>query len=130
MILILGMSLVKRTRRAVCDLKHHIVCVPKYRTIILQVSVAEKLKEIFRGIAERYEFEIDTMEAMDDHVHLFLSGPPRYTSAEIVQILKSISAKMVFQECPEIHLVISTFRYFFMGNFNIINGIYCVLDFN
>jgi len=98
----LGMSLVKRTRHAVYDLKYHIVWVPKYRKIVLQGSVAKRLKEVFQGIAERYEFEIDTMEVMEDHVHLFLSAPPRYAPAGIVQIMKSISAKMVFREFPEI----------------------------
>jgi len=98
----LGMSPVKRTRHAVYDLKYHIVWVPKYRKIVLQGSVAKRLKEVFQGIAERYEFEIDTMEVMEDHVHLFLSAPPRYAPAGIVQIMKSISAKMVFREFPEI----------------------------
>ena len=61
-----------------------------------------RLKEIFREIAERYEFEIDTMEAMEDHVHLFLVVPPKYAPSRVVQIIKSISAKMMFREFPEI----------------------------
>ena len=61
-----------------------------------------RLKEIFREIAERYEFEIDTMEAMDDHVHLFLVVPPKYAPGRVVQIIKSVSAKMMFREFPEI----------------------------
>ena len=64
--------------------------------------MATRLKEIFREIAERYEFEIDTMEAMDDHVNLFLVVPPKYAPARVVQIIKSISAKMMFREFPEI----------------------------
>ena len=94
------MSPAKRTRHAVYDLKYHIVWIPKYRKIVLREEIAKRLKEIFRGIAERYEFEIDTMEVMEDHVHLFLSAPPRYAPSEIVQIMKSVSAKKVFQEFP------------------------------
>ena len=60
------------------------------------------MKEIFQGIAERYEFEIDEQEVMEDHVHIFLSVPPRYSPSQVVQILKSISARMVFQEFPEV----------------------------
>lgn len=96
------MSPVKRTRHAVYDLKYHMVWVPKYRKIVLKGRVARRVKEIFQGIADRYEFEIDTMEIMEDHVHLFLSAPPRYAPSEIVQIMKSVSAKMVFQEFPEV----------------------------
>lgn len=64
--------------------------------------MTKRLKEIFREIAERFEFEIDTMEEMDDHVHLFLVVSPKYAPAKIVQIIKSISAKMMFRELPKI----------------------------
>ena len=78
------------------------VWVPKYRKVILKGELAKRVKEVFAEIAERYEFEIDTMEVKDDHVHLFLSAPPRYSPARIVQIIKSISAKTVFREFPEV----------------------------
>ena len=52
---------------------------------------------MFQEIAEEFEFEIDTMEVMKDHVHVFLSASSRYSPARIVQIIKSISAKQVFR---------------------------------
>jgi putative transposase len=96
------MSPIKRTSHAVYDLKYHMVWVPKYRKMILKGDLAKMIKEVFAEIAERYEFEIDTMEVKDDHVHLFLSAPPRYSPAGIVQIIKSISAKRVFKQFPEV----------------------------
>ena len=96
------MSPVQRTRHTVYDLKYHIVWVPKYRKLVLRGNIAKRLKEIFQGIAERYGFAIDTMEVIEDHVYLFLIAPPRYAPAGIVQIMKSISAKKVFEEFPEI----------------------------
>jgi len=70
--------------------------------MILGGELAKRLKMSFEEISERYEFEIDTMELKDDHVHLFLSTPPRYSPAKILQIIKSISAKMVFKQFPEV----------------------------
>ena len=96
------MSPAKRTRHAVYDLKYHIVWIPQYLKITLAGKIATRLKEIFQEIAERYEFEIDTMKVMEDHVYLFLSVPPRYVPARVVQIMKSISAKIVFYYFPEI----------------------------
>ena len=87
------MSFVKRAKHAVYDLKYHIVWIPKYRKMILKDSVAESLKTIFYGIAERYEMEIDTLEVMPDHVHVFLIAPPKYSPSHVVQILKSVSAR-------------------------------------
>jgi putative transposase len=96
------MSAIKRTSHAVYDLKYHVVWVPKYRKMILKENLANGIREVFAEIAERYEFEIDTTEVKDDHVHLFLSAPPRYSPAEIVQIIKSISAERVFNQFPEV----------------------------
>ena len=92
-----------RKKNKTCyDIKYHIVWIPKYRKIVLEGRIAERLKEILQEISERYDFEIDTMEVMEDHVHLFLSAPPRYAPARVVQIMRSISAKLVFEEFPEI----------------------------
>ena len=96
------MSPIKRTSHAVYDLKYHMVWVPKYRKMILRGDLAKRIREAFGEIAERYEFDIDTMEVKDDHVHLFLSAPPRYSPARVVQIIKSISAKMVFKQFREV----------------------------
>ena len=93
---------IKRTKHAIYDLKYHFVWVPKYRKLILTGPIAESLKEIFRGIAERYEMEIDTMEVMPDHVHLFLVVPPKYSPGKVVQIMKSVSARELFRRYPRL----------------------------
>ncbi|HEX3036917.1 MAG TPA: IS200/IS605 family transposase [Thermodesulfobacteriota bacterium] len=96
------MSPVKRTSHAVYDLKYHFVWIPKYRKRILNENIAKRVEEIFREIAEIYEFEIETMAVVEDHVHVFLSAPPKYAPGEVVRILKSRSAKMVFKEFPQV----------------------------
>ena len=42
------------------------------------------------------------MEIAEDHVHLFLSFLPRYSIAEVVGKLKSISASVIFKRHPEV----------------------------
>jgi len=100
------MSSVKRTKHAVYDTKYHLVWIPKYRKNIFDRKIKEYTKEVFQEIAEQFEFEIDTMEVMKDHVHLFLSAPPRYSPARIVQIMKSISAKQIFRRFPHLTSVL------------------------
>ena len=92
---------IRRTKHAVYDLKYHLVWIPKYRKNILDKEVSEYLKVIFSKIAEEYEFKIDTMEVMEDHVHIFVEVPPRYSPARVVQIMKSISAREVFSQFPD-----------------------------
>jgi putative transposase len=90
----------KASAHAVYDLKYHFVWAPKYRKQILVGEVAQAAREILKQAADAYDMEIDTMEVMEDHVHLFLTAPPRYAPARVVQILKSISARELFARFP------------------------------
>ena len=96
------MSPVKRTHHAVYDLKYHFVWVPKYRKMILREDISKRVEEVFREIAKAYEFDIERMAVVEDHVHIFLGAPPKYSPGEIVRILKSKSAKVIFREFPEV----------------------------
>jgi putative transposase len=93
---------VRSTKSAVYDLKYHVVWVPKYRKHIFDNEIIGYVKEIFQRIAEEYEFSIDIMEVMEDHVHVFIEAPPRYSPSEIVQTMKSISAREVFKRYPKL----------------------------
>jgi putative transposase len=92
---------IRRTKHAVYDLKYHLVWIPKYRANILGGEVSRYLKEVFARIAEEYEFHIDTMEVMEDHVPIFIEAPPSYSPARLVQVLKSISAKELYKKFPD-----------------------------
>ena len=93
---------IRRTKHAVYDIKYHLVWIPKYRKHVLVEEVAGYTKEVLQRIAEEYEFTVDTMEVMEDHVHVFLEAPPRYSPAHVVQIMKSISGREVFKRFPEL----------------------------
>jgi len=78
------------------------VWIPKYRKHILDKEVSDYIKTIFNKVAKEYEFRIDTMEIMEDHIHIFVEVPPRYSLARVVQIIKSISAREVFSKFPDL----------------------------
>ena len=90
----------KASAHGVYDLKYHFVWTPKYRKDLLTGEVAEAVREIVQSVAEAYEMEIDTMEVMEDHVHVILSAPPRYSPARVMQIMKSISAREICARFP------------------------------
>ncbi len=93
---------VRRTKHAVYDLKYHLVWIPKYRKHIFGREISAYLKEVFNRIADEYGFRIDTMEVVEDHVHIFLEAPPRYSPDEVVQVMKSISGREVFKKFPKL----------------------------
>ena len=93
----------KRTSHAVYDTTYHLVWCPKYRKkLFAQNALRERAAELFREIAEAYGYEIQEMEVADDHVHIMLSFPPRYSIGTVVRTLKSISARELFRENPSI----------------------------
>ena len=92
----------KRTPHAVYDTKYHLVWIPKYRKKIFSEIYANRLKEVFHEISVQYEFETNTMEVMSDHIHFFLSAPPRYSPAKTVNILKGVSSQIMFNDSPEL----------------------------
>ena len=94
------MSPVRRGKHVVYDLKYHFVWVPKYRKNLFTKELEESVKEVFEKIAEEYDFKIDTMEVAVDHVHMFVEIPPKYSPSEVVQIMKSISARELFKKFP------------------------------
>ncbi len=91
---------IKRTSHAVYDTKYHLVWAPKYLKWILREEIRSRVGGIFEEIAENHDFEIDTLEISKDHVHIFLSFPPRYSISKVVGMLKSISASVIFSEYP------------------------------
>ena len=96
------MSPIKSTHHAVYDLKYHFVWIPKYRKKLLKGDVAKYVKQVFRQIAKEYGWEIEEMAVEVDHVHIFLYASPKYGPARIVQIMKSISAREVFEQFPQL----------------------------
>ena len=92
--------MLKSTSHAVYEAKYHLVWCPKYRKKILVEEIRERVKELFFEIAERYDFEIDRCEVAEDHIHILLSFPPRYSIAQVVGIIKGKSGGKIFEEYP------------------------------
>ncbi|UTY40191.1 IS200/IS605 family transposase [Allocoprobacillus halotolerans] len=87
----------------VSNLVYHIVCPAKYRRVVFDDSVEEHLKQICLGIELRYDY-IHFLEigADKDHVHFLVQSTPEYAPSKLVKIIKSITARQIFAECPQV----------------------------
>jgi len=83
-------------------LLYHIVCPAKYRKAVLTPMVDEKLKEICQEISLRYEIEFLEIGTDSDHVHFLVQSVPTYSPTKIVRTIKSITAKEIFRQLPEV----------------------------
>jgi len=91
-----------RSSHAVWDCRYHLVWSTKYRRRALKKPEQEACEKLLRRIAEKYGMNIVSMEVDLDHVHLYIEIPPQRSVGEAVRILKSISARLLFQRFPNI----------------------------
>ena len=76
--------------------KYHIVFTPKYRRQIIYKKISSDIGQIVRMLCARKGVEIIEAAAMPDHIHLYVSIPPKYSISEFVGYLKGKSSLMIF----------------------------------
>lgn len=76
----------------VWDCKYHIVWIPKRRRKVLYGGIRKDLVDVFRELARRKESEILEGSLRPDHVHVYLSIPPKYAVCNVVGYIKGKSA--------------------------------------
>ena len=71
----------------ICD--YHLVWCPKYRGRVLEDTyIKQELKREFKYLAKWKECHIHAWHIGDEHIHLYMSIPPKYSVAYIMQIFK------------------------------------------
>lgn len=92
----------KRTKHSVYNLNYHVVLVTKYRHKVLVGAIETFVKERLQIICNRYGWEIMAQEVMPEHIHIFVSAPPKFAPLTIAATLKSILAVDVFTTFPRL----------------------------
>ena len=81
---------------------YHFVCPAKYRKVIFNKEVDETVKDICLEISKRYEISFLEIGTDRDHVHFLIQSVPKYSVTEIIRMIKSITAKKIFEKHPEV----------------------------
>ena len=83
-------------------LLYHFVCPAKYRRVVFSEEVDKSLKEICLEISKRYEIAFIEIGTDKDHVHFLIQSVPLYSPTQIIQVVKSITAKEIYKLHPEV----------------------------
>lgn len=90
---------ITHTSHARYDLWYHVAFSTKYRKHVFTDSkTKEEVESLFREIALQYDMKIDKIQVMSDHVHMSVGAPPRIAPSRAVQILKSVSTRLLFKQ--------------------------------
>ena len=77
--------------------KYHIIFTPKYRRKIIYNKYRESIRDILKSLCSYKGIEILEVHLMQDHVHLLLSIPPKYSVSSVMGYLKGKSSLMIFE---------------------------------
>lgn len=83
-------------------MKVHLVWCTKYRHKALQQDVACRIRDLLRQICESNDIQIVKGHVSKDHIHLYVSYPPKLSVSEMIKRLKGRSSKMIQAEFPEL----------------------------
>ena len=83
-------------------LMYHIVCPAKYWKVVITKEVDETIKQVCVEIEERYEIHFLEIGTEKDHVHFLVQAIPMMSPKQVVQMIKSRTAREAFRRRPEV----------------------------
>nr|WP_319570075.1 IS200/IS605 family transposase [uncultured Draconibacterium sp.] len=83
-------------------LLYHFVCRAKYRRVVFSNEVDQSLKTICQEIEKRYLVYFLEIGTDNDHVHFLVQSVPTQSATQIIKMLKSITAREIFRQHPEV----------------------------
>ena len=92
----------RKASHSVYSLKVHLVWITKYRYAVIGREMAIRIRDLIRQDCDRLDIQIISGIVSKDHVHIFISYPPKISISEIVKTLKGRSSKKIQQEFLEL----------------------------
>ncbi len=82
--------------------RYHLVWSTKYRFKVLTGQVRLRVRDICRQVCRENEVDILRGVLSSDHVHMFVSVPPKLAISDLVRKMKGRSSHKVQREFPEL----------------------------
>ena len=83
-------------------MNYHFVWCPKYRRKVITGKVESRLKEIIGDVTRENGWEILALEAMPDHVHIFIKTSPQIAPNNVIARIKGRTSRILRSEFPEL----------------------------
>ncbi|MBO9436675.1 IS200/IS605 family transposase [Ruegeria sp. R13_0] len=102
--------------------RYHIVWSTKYRYKVLTGGVRLRVRDIIRQVCRENEVDILRGVLSSDHVHMFVSVPPKIAISDLVRRMKGRSSHKVQREFPVLRRRFWGRRFWGRGYFSTTNG--------
>ena len=92
------MSIYVHKSHNVSVLLYHLVFPAKYRRAVLDSRVDVQVRDTCLEIEKRYEVKF--LEIGSGHIHFLVQSVPKLSVTKLVTMIKSLTSRGVFAECP------------------------------
>jgi putative transposase len=96
----MGSTRYRKHAGGVSTLHYHFVWCPKYRRKVLTGAIAARLSELLRQKANELGVEIEGLEVLPDHVHLFVAAAPTDAPQYLANQFKGYTSRVLREEFP------------------------------
>ena len=80
----------------------HLVFVTKFRHTVFANQHLTRMEAIMREVCADFETELVEFNGENNHVHLLVNFPPKVAVARLVNSLKGVSSRRLWQEFPDL----------------------------
>lgn len=80
---------------------YHVVFVPKYRRKVMYGQLKQEVGQILSTVCKIIGIQLIKGGVCPDHVHMYISIPPKMSLSTVMSKLKGKSALMIFDRHPE-----------------------------
>jgi len=92
----------KRQAHAVYDCRYHVIWVTKYRFKIINQKIEIALKWAIKEVCDWKGIEILEGSVQEEHVHLYLRIPPKYSISNTMKWIKGKSAERLLKRFADL----------------------------
>lgn len=82
--------------------QYHIVFIPKYRKKVLYGKLKADVRDIISTLCRYKDVEIIDGAVCEEHIHLSVAIPPKYSISKFMGYLKGKSTLMIYDRHPEL----------------------------
>jgi len=97
-----------KTRWTHYSIAYHFVWIPKDRRKILTGEVQKATKDLLNACCQRHGLALLVLETDLDHVHVCVSAPPRFSPAQIANLLKGDTSRYLRLQFPHLKKLCGT----------------------
>jgi len=102
--------------------RYHLVWSTKYRYNVLQGAIQRRVREICLQVCAENGVEIIHGVLSSDHVHMFVSVPPKLAISDLMRLMKGRSSHKVQREFPQLKKRYWGRHFWGRGYFSTTNG--------